>query len=239
MTSALLPLQTEFNTRIDRIPLFRAFPPKSCLDDLRSVAIELQREDVTILLLGLERIGASADLQISGKGRAAEKITREKEIINLVERLRGLIAECDSDNGWRHAAWNDDVLDFEQAVDLHRLDEDLDILAQSSRDRSEQIMMTKQLGLGPGSGSAPPVRYFYWMTLLAFWEYWLWRNPVPSGGTSAGPVADFVRIMTKTSNEAGEFSDQGFRQFVRRHRKKVRRFAQRFIPRHIIETKGA
>lgn len=232
--------QEEFTRRIDQIPAFRGMPSPTCLGDLKNAGIELEADDVDFLALGLERIGSSEEIELRHPGRITAEVAREERIASLTSELRDLIAECKSDNGRRYASWNDNILEYEEVVDLNRLDDDLQILWSSSQERSDLIRGLKKIGLGPKSGNGNPDRFFYWMTLLAFWEFWLYRNPRPSAGGSPGRVVDFIRIMSagNQSDDSEEFSVEALRSFVDRHRVQVRDFALRFIPRYVIALKN-
>lgn len=233
--TALETSQEEFNRRVDCIPAFRGRPSPTCLIDLAAAGITLDSDDVNLLLAGLEKYGAEKSLRLMLPGETQAEIEREQKIASLADKLMELLDVCESDKGRRFAQWNDNILDFEETVDLEDLSGGLKVLAESARERLDWLKLSKRWGIGPKSGRSDPPIFIYWTTLLAFWEYWLWRNPRPSDGSSPGPVVDFMRIM----NADAPPHPRAVRSFVDRARSKgrLKDFAFRFLPRHAVALK--
>ncbi|RWD31343.1 MAG: hypothetical protein EOS22_04805 [Mesorhizobium sp.] len=175
----------------------------------------------------LGSVGRSWDFRDSKQMLDAESqiVVRAKELIALLRR-------AEHDNGWRHV-WDSDYETIESSVEIEQLVDELKILAQSTSQQLVQIGDMRYISLRPQSGK---VRYFYWISLIAFWQFVLSRDVKASDngiGKASGPLVAFVTIMSERM-DGPAITPGAIRKFIERHRGDIDKFARRFLPSQLV-----
>ena len=228
MSRSLPDLQKQFDEGLSKIARFRHFPVRDCLIELSRVSIELSPRDVNVLLNGLERSAGHLEMV-----NDRDRVKLERRIAELARELAESLGHADDGSGWRHV-WNENVLDIEASVELDDLRSSLEIMAESATQYVESVGAFQAISMGPRSNRGDPCRYFYWMTLLAFWRYYKGRSIKPANGARDephGPIVDLIQVMSGGALDERSRSGEAIRSFVRSHESKVRTFAEGFIPR--------
>lgn len=217
--------QQQFNRRMSEVGWCAGFPAADAVATLASRGINV--DDFSILFDCLAKVGRSWDFRESKQFAESERLiaAHASELIELIRRT-------EQDGGWRHV-WDIEHGSIETSVEIDPLIDDLETLAQNASQRLEQIALAKNIGVHPQSGKT---RYFYWMSLLAFWKFVLELDVKASDNginRPSGPLVAFVETMS-VGMDGSVMTPGAIRKFVARHRDDVDKFARAFLPALIV-----
>ncbi|CAN7470840.1 hypothetical protein [Mesorhizobium sp. LjNodule214] len=218
--------QRRFSQRMKEVRWCAKFPAPDAVEMLAARSIDVRQ--LPILVDCLAMVGRSWDFRESKQMVDDESLIaiRARELIELLGRI-------DHDNGWRHV-WDMDYEKIESSVEIDQLVDDLEALARSASQRLEEIRVEKIFGLQPQSGK---VRYFYWMSLITFWNFVLSREVKASDNGKnrpSGPLVAFVSIMS-AGMKGPTVTPGAIRKFVKRHRFDIDKFARNFLPQSVVQ----
>lgn len=217
-------VKNELNRRMAAVGWCASFPASDAFGLLANREINVNQLFILIDCLG--SVGRSWDFQ------ECKQVTEEESLIATRAReLIDLLGRADHDNGWRYA-WDSDYEEIESSIKIDQFIDDLETLAQNAEQRLEQFTLAKNIGLHPQSGK---IRYFYWMSLIAFWKFALGRDVKASDNGKnrpSGPMVAFVETMS--FGMTGRVSPGAIRKFVERHRDEVDKFARTFLPSLVV-----
>ncbi|MEJ6783756.1 hypothetical protein [Aminobacter sp. Piv2-1] len=217
--------QSRFSDKMNEARWCAAFPAPDAVETLASRGVDINQ--LTILVDCLARVGRSWDFRES-----REESDSESSIAARARELVELLRNADHDNGWRHA-WDAEYEKIENSVELDQLSDDLETLARNAEQRLEQFQFAKTIGLHPQSGK---VRYFYWMSLIAFWKFALGREVKASDNgrnRPSGPLVAFIETMS-FGMTGGAVTPGAIRKFIERHRDEIDKFARAFLPSLVV-----
>jgi hypothetical protein len=170
-----------------------------------------------------------------------EAVERERKIAELSAELIELLSHGDGQQeGWRYYWGDADWSDFEETleqpepegtVNVPDLHEELEILANSARERLAWLHWARNFEIEPQSNRAERTRYFYWLMLIAFWRYQLQREVgtcTAPDRDAYGPLVKMIQVMS--ARGMSEEETKTIRAFIRRFVDRAAHFKQYFAP---------
>ena len=200
---------------------------------LASAGIHLQAIDLIALHIALGTFYAG----YPSLHHSEEALAKERRIAQLSAELSALLADDEGDGcriHWGNADWEGAKRTLrapepQATVPVADLRQSLAHLEAGALERVEWIASAKDLSFAPGA-AAKPVRYFYWLVLMAFWKFHLRRSiatSVGADGKPTGPLIDFILHMSAKDLQ-GTVSPGAIRRFVRDGKDRLQEFEQLF-----------
>lgn len=217
---------------------FESFPAPTAMSQLAEAGILIRAWDLMCLGTAMRTFHSFPSLHFN-----KEAVEREQRIAELSAELVELLSHGDGQqDGWRHywgaADWSDfdETLEHpepEGTINVPDLQDDLEILGNSAKERLEWLHSAKNSDIEPQSNRAERTRYFYWLMLIAFWRYQLQREIgtcTAPDRDAYGPLVKFIQVMSARGMSEDELKGTTIRAFIRRFESRSGHFEEYFEP---------
>lgn len=217
---------------------FKDFPSPTAMSQLAEAGILVRGWDMMRLGSAVQTFHSLPSLHYKKEAVALEQRIAEvsSELIDLLSHGAG------EQDGWRTFWGNADWSDFEKTLEQPEPEgtinipdflEELDILHNSARERLGWLHSAKNADIEPQSNRADRIRYFYWLMLIAFWQYQLERDVgtcTAPDRDAYGPLVKLIQVMSARGMSEEETKGTTIRAFIRRFSDRAAHFESYFQP---------